>query len=156
MRCVDVGEVARACTCRVMGGERRVGPLPPHMSVASGDYRHRHICELRDMWECLATTRGFVSVRVISEEYDMGSMNDDLPHRGGLLFIVDVHCAWHVAFDALAHIELSTFALVIGGAKLLAAGFLLCQSHALLHWTAVEYERRVSEALKECVFLVGA
>lgn len=84
----------------------------------------------------------------------MGSMNDDLP--GGLLFIVDVHCAWHVAFDALAHIELSTFALVIGGAKLLAAGFLLCQSHALLHWTAVEYERRVSEALKECVFLVGA
>jgi len=137
-----------------MGGERRVGPLPPHLSVASGDYRHRHICELRDMWECLATTRGFVSVRVISEEYDMGSMNDDLPC--GLLFIVDVHCAWHVAFDALAHIELSTFALVIGGAKLLAAGFLLCQSHALLHWTAVEYERRVSEALKECVFLVGA
>ena len=133
MRCVDVGEVARACTCRVMGGERRVGPLCLHLSVARGDYRHRHICELRDMWECLATTRGFVSVRVISEEYHMGSMNDDLPYRGGLLFIVDVHCAWHVAFDALAHIELSTFALVIGSSKLFAAGFLLCQRHALLH-----------------------
>ena len=75
MRCVDVGEVARACTCRVMGGERRVWDLCLNPCVARGDYRHRHICELRDMWECLATTRGFVSVRVISEEYHMGSMN---------------------------------------------------------------------------------
>lgn len=30
------------------GGRGRVGPLPPHLSVARGDYRHRHICELRD------------------------------------------------------------------------------------------------------------
>ena len=118
--------------CRMMGGERR-GPaaLPGGVPACVADHGSAiHTCmngeTCGSVWlcECTCNFRG-----ISHGPRTILTLRPDCR----LLFIADVHCAWHVAFDALAHIELSTFALVIGSSKLFAAGFLLCQRHALLH-----------------------